>query len=63
MKIQSIKSVNTVVPERHWMKGEIIEVTTKVGTQLLTNPNFREIKIQEVKLSRTYHSRIRRKRK
>jgi len=56
MKIQSIDTVNTVTPERHWTKGEIVEVTIKVGEKLLSNPNFRKVK----EVSR---SRVRRKRK
>lgn len=41
MKIQAIKSVNTVSPEKHWFEGEICDLPEKVGKQLLNNPNFR----------------------
>ena len=61
MKIQAIKSINTVDPERHWIAGEILKVTIKVGEQLLSNPNFREVK--EVKSSGINRSKVRRKRK
>lgn len=46
MKIQAIKSVNTVSPEKHWVEGEICDLPEKVGKQLLSNPNFREVKVK-----------------
>ena len=43
MKIQALNEVNTINPEYHWKKGEVKEVSIKVGQKLLTNPNFREV--------------------
>ena len=44
MKIEAINEVNTIKPEHHWKKGEVRTVSIKVGQQLLSNPNFREVK-------------------
>ena len=50
MKIQAIKSVNTVSPEKHWLEGEICDLPEKVGKQLLGNPNFRIVETSEASL-------------
>jgi len=55
MKIEVVNTVNTVIPERRWTKGEIVEVSIKVGQKLLSNPNFREVK--EVSRSKTRRKR------
>lgn len=60
MKIQAIKSVNTISPEKHWLEGEICDLSEKVGKQLLSNPNFRIVETF-AKSKRIYRSKRKRK--
>ena len=53
MKIQAIKEITTVSPEKHWSTGEIMDLPDDVANQLLTNnPNFRKIREAPEPISR-----------
>ena len=50
MKIKAKNNIWTASPEKYWSAGEVLKVSEKLGKQLLTNPNFEEVKSKKKKI-------------